>query len=194
MHPTSVLIIYGTTEGQTAKIARRIGYELEARGILADTLDARYAPAALTLAGYDGVIVGASMHVGGFQHSIRTFVRKHHADLERLPNAFFSVSLTAAYPQPEQHARLESHIAHFFEETHWRPNRVASFAGALAYTRYDFVKRHLMQGIARQVGAPVDPTHDVECTNWGDVERFSDEFATALAIVPTAPAMPVATH
>lgn len=192
MNRNKVLIIYGTTEGQTAKIARRIGDELGARGIAADVLDVRYAPTSLTLANYGGVIVGASMHVGGFQPEIRTFIKRFRAEVERLPDAFFSVSLTAVYPQPAQHAQLESHVTRFFEDTEWHPTMVASFAGALAYTRYGFLKRRVMQRIARQVGAPTDPTHDVEFTNWIDVVRFADEFAAALNVKPTTPLWPVA--
>lgn len=187
---TNVLILYGTTAGQTAKIARRIGYELGERGILADELDVRNVPQGFTLACYQGVIVGASVHLGGFQHRVHEFARRHHDELVHLPSAFFSVSLTAAYPQADELAKLERYVSGFFDETDWHPRMVASFAGELAYTRYDFVTRRLVRHIAQEVGAPTDLTRDAELTNWDDVVRFADRFTVELAIAPIPTAEP----
>jgi menaquinone-dependent protoporphyrinogen oxidase len=177
---TRLCMVYGTNEGQTAKIARHIADILASRGIAADVLDGRRLPPEFSLAEYAGAIVGASMHIGGYQTCIHDFVRQHRGELERMPSAFFSVSLTEAYPQPEQRARLDAYLTRFFDETGWHPKTVASFAGALAYTRYGLVKRLAMQHIARQVGAPTDPTRDVEYTDWSAVTRFAETFVAAL--------------
>ena len=64
--------------------------------------------------------------------------------LERLPSAFFSVSL-AAHGDTEE---AEGYVEEFEQETGWRPAKVALFGGALLYTQYGFVKRHLMKRIA----------------------------------------------
>ena len=42
---------------------------------------------------YDGVIVGGSIHMGKHQDHVVDFVRANRFALERLPSAFFSVSL-----------------------------------------------------------------------------------------------------
>ena len=52
-----ILVIYGTTEGQTAKVARFIGEALRADGISADVIDARTLSPAPD--NYDAVIVAA---------------------------------------------------------------------------------------------------------------------------------------
>ena len=44
---------------------------------------------------YHGVIVGASIHMGKHDKHVVEFVRKNREMLERLPSAFFSVSLAA---------------------------------------------------------------------------------------------------
>ena len=57
----------------------------------------------------------------------------------------------------------------------WHPDRVACFAGRLAYTQYGFVKRLVMQWISRKEGAPTDTSRDYEFTNWGDVDQLAEE-------------------
>ena len=42
----------------------------------------------------------------------------------------------------------------FEEETGWRPAHVGLFAGALLYTHYGFIKKHVMKKIAERQGLP----------------------------------------
>lgn len=181
---TKLLIVFGTTEGQTAKIAGFIAEVAERRACAVDIFDARRLSKGLSLDGYDGVLVGASMHGGRYQRSVRDFVRSHRAELERMPAAFFSVSLTEAYPHPDQRAQLNAYLARFFDATGWHPRTVASFAGALAYTRYGFFKRLVMRTIARQVGAPTSTSRDYEFTDWQKVTQFAEEFVATLQARP----------
>jgi menaquinone-dependent protoporphyrinogen oxidase len=44
---------------------------------------------------YDAVVVGASIHMGKHDKHVVKFVQKNRDTLERLPSAFFSVSLAA---------------------------------------------------------------------------------------------------
>src|SRR5690554_5572978 len=86
-----ILIIYGTTHGQTAKIARFLGDEIRARGAEPDVvLAGEGAPGP---AGYAGVIVAASLHAGGFQRSVARWVRQHRARLREPHTAFLAVCL-----------------------------------------------------------------------------------------------------
>ena len=94
--------------------------------------------------GYDGVIVGASIHMGKHDKHVVDFVRKNQDTLARLPSAFFSVSLAAHGDTAE----AEGYVDQFEEETGWRPDKVALFGGALLYTQYGFIKRHMMKKIA----------------------------------------------
>ena len=88
---SKILIAYGTSEGQTAKIAQQLAGFIRAQGHDAFTGDiARGAPAP---AGYQAVIVGASVHKGKHQRWVVDYVRRNRPALERLPSAFFSVSL-----------------------------------------------------------------------------------------------------
>jgi len=167
-----VLIPYGTTEGQTARISEYIADVIRAHGREAYAVDIKGA-GALDPAGYDAVIVGGSIHMGKHEDYVRDFVRENRDTLERLPSVFFSVSL-AAHDDIEE---AEGYIEEFAQETGWRPSMVGLFAGALLYTQYGFIKRYLMKRIARHKGSPdTDTSRDYVYTDWESVKHFAEEF------------------
>jgi menaquinone-dependent protoporphyrinogen oxidase len=83
----------------------------------------------------------------------------------------------------ENRPDAQSEIKPFMQKTGWHPQNVASFAGALAYSKYGFLKRFVMQRVARGVGEPTDPTRDYEYTDWEAVTRFAETFVAALSSV-----------
>ena len=92
----NILLVYGTSEGQTAKIARHIETTLEANGAAVRTIEGHELEDELPVADFDAVIVGASVHAGKHDKHIVHFVKDNLEALEHLPSAFFSVSLSAA--------------------------------------------------------------------------------------------------
>jgi menaquinone-dependent protoporphyrinogen oxidase len=72
----------------------------------------------------------------------------------------------------------QSYVDEFEQDTGWRPARVALFGGALRYTQYGFVKRHMMKRIAS--GKPgrlgTDVSRDYVYTEWDGVKRFAEDF------------------
>src|SRR5215211_1021203 len=128
---TKILIAYGTTEGQTARIADHLAEVIRGRGFEADAFDLKGSKDA-SLSGYDAVIVGGSIHLSKHQKGVVEFVRNNRADLERLPAAFFSVSLAASGDLPN----AEAYVENFVQQTGWRPSKVGLFSGALLYRQY----------------------------------------------------------
>jgi menaquinone-dependent protoporphyrinogen oxidase len=174
---TEILIAYGTTEGQTAKIAAFLVDVFRDQGHEARAVDIKGSGAAL-LENCAAVIVGASIHMGKHEEYVRDFVRKNRSTLVRLPSAFFSVSL-AASGDP---ANAEAYVENFVEQTGWRPDQVGLFGGALLYTQYGFIKRQMMKKIVR--GKPgnlsTDTSRDHVYTEWDDVTRFAEAFLERL--------------
>lgn len=167
-----ILIPYGTSEGQTARIADYISDVLQAHGHQADTLDLKHADHDLP-DGYDAVMVGASVHAGKHEGYVADFVRRNLPALQNLPAALFSVSLSA-HGDPED---AEKNVAEFEDGTGWRPDKVAMFGGALLYTQYGFLKRILMKRIVSSQGSPdTDTGRDYIYTEWDGVRRFAEEF------------------
>lgn len=173
-----VLVYYASTHGQTAKIARRIAEVLREAGHDAEAENA--AAADRDPAGYDGVIVAASLHAGRHQSEVVSWVREHREELGRVRTLFLSVSLTAAEDTLEATTATRACIDRFCDETGWRPDKAVPLAGALEYREYDPFTRLLMRLKMRQGGHPTDTSHDYDYTNWFQVEDLAREFAEAL--------------
>ena len=170
-----VLVIYGTTEGHTAKICRMIGDELRAKGLDVDIVEA--GSANVRPGDYCGTLVAASVHGGRYQRAVGRWVRTHVQDLAHTPSAFVSVCLGVLQKEPKVQAAVTANEQRFLAATGWNPSMKASVAGALLYTRYNWLKRWIMKQIVRQAGGDTDTTRDYEYTDWTDMKRFADTFA-----------------
>ncbi len=185
-----VLLVYGTTEGHTAKVAsfiadvgRRVGHDVRVvhAASFGEDVDVR---------SYDAILVGASVHEGHHQKYVREWIRDHRAALEKVPSAFFQVCLTSVTQDPQHDAQAREVIGAMTRETGWTPNDVAYVAGALKYTQYSWLKRMLMKQIAKHEGGDVDTMKDHEYTDWSSLERWSRMFFERLSAraQPTASA------
>jgi menaquinone-dependent protoporphyrinogen oxidase len=173
------LILYGTTEGQTRKIAGFVGERVRERGHTTTVMDATDGEAGyLRLSDFDGVIIAASLHLGFYQAAIEDFVRRHHATLNGMRTVFLSVSLAAASKDPEDRKGMESCVQRFLTATSWKPGEVHHVIGAFRYTQYDFFKRWGMKLIAREKG--IATSQDLELTDWIDLASLVDVYVATL--------------
>jgi menaquinone-dependent protoporphyrinogen oxidase len=168
-------VLYGTTEGHTAKVAQHIGDAARRLGHEVEVRPAAELPDGFTLDGYDHVFVGGSVHEGKHQRSVRKLITKHRQALEAKGAAFFSVSLAAATWDPHGRAESARYIDDMTAETGWRPAHAKSIAGALLYTEYNFLKRLLMRTIVKVQGGPSDTSKDYEYTDWEAVTLFVEQ-------------------
>jgi menaquinone-dependent protoporphyrinogen oxidase len=175
-----VLCCYGTSEGQTASIAERMGDVIDGEGHGVTLVHLSHPPDGLDPGAYDGVIVGASIHGGSHQRYVTRFVRDHVETLNRRPSAFFSVSLTAAHEDSEARAPATDLLEDFLDETGWNPDGTLTVAGALKYSEYGLLKRFVMRRIAGRASGDTDTSRDYEYTDWDDVDAFAREFTTLL--------------
>lgn len=176
-----VPVLFASSEGQTALIAIRLAAVLHAHGLDTQAIDVSTPEAeSIDWSRVRGALVGASIHAGKHQKSAARFVHAHAADLNRVPSAFFSVSLAAASKNPQEVAEA-GRLARAFPASHgWKPLLVLSVAGRLAYLEYNFFIRFVMKRIAKKEGGPTDTSRDHELTNWEDVERLGREMAAAI--------------
>lgn len=175
-----LLVLYGTSEGQTQKIAAFIADRLQKDGhtVELDAIEAVQSP--LSAERFDGIIVGASVHAGRHKDTVVQFVRDNRSVLQALPSAFFSVSL--AVLDESHHEKARTYVARFLQETGWTPNVVERIAGALRYTQYGVVKRFIMKQISKRSGRPTDTSRDVEFTDWTQVSAFVDRVQALLGV------------
>jgi menaquinone-dependent protoporphyrinogen oxidase len=174
-------VFFASSEGQTALIAIRIAAVLHEHGVDAEAIDVS-TPEAETVdwSRVRGALVGASIHAGRHQKTAARFVHAHAGNLNDVPSAFFSVSLSAASKNPAEVAEAER-IARAFPAAHgWKPSRVLSVGGRLAYREYNFLIRFVMKRIAQKEGGPTDTSRDHELTDWDEVDRLGREMAAAI--------------
>ena len=175
-----ILVLYGTTEGQTAKIAAFLGDSLRGDGVSAEVVDA--SAASPSPDGYDAVIVAASVHAGGYQRTVRRWVHAHAEALNNRPTAFISVCLAVLQHTPKGEQDLTAIVDRFLTSTGWRPAITKNVAGALAYSRYNWLTRWMMVRIVRKAGGDTDTSRDYEYTDWADLRAFAQEFVRSLPV------------
>lgn len=174
-----LLIIYGTTEGQTRKIAHFMEAILQNSGhqvTIADTTDEPPAPK-----GYDAILIGSSIHMHKYQSAVKHYIKKHLLDLNKIPGAFFSVSLAAASGLEDENHEAQKITTDFLDQTGWKPLMASQIAGALKYTEYDYFKRLIMKMISKKEGGATDTSRDYEYTNWDEVTKFTNEFVNKIS-------------
>jgi menaquinone-dependent protoporphyrinogen oxidase len=176
-----LLMVYGTSEGQTQKISRFLADCLAKRGHQTSVVNAIEPSQGADPRDFDGVIIAGSVHAGRYQSAIIHYLREHLAAIDARPNAFLSVSLAAAGDDEEDVEGLKKCVADFTHETGWTPHCIHHVAGAFRYTAYDFLKRWAMKYIAYRKGGPTDTSRDYELTDWDDLTRFVDSFVKSLA-------------
>jgi menaquinone-dependent protoporphyrinogen oxidase len=170
------LIVYGTVEGQTRKIASFVSDHLSRRRNEVRLVDVADAPKDLDPANFDAVIVAASVHMHKHQAGVIEFVKAHVAELQRRPCAFISVSIHAISDDPEDREEMRQYVDLFSKETTWIPHAVLYAAGALRFTTYDFFKKLAARRVAKSQGFAPDANGDYEFTDWTALTRFIDEF------------------
>ena len=180
-----ILIVYGTTDGHTARITQALREACTAAGAAVDVAVGQRT--ALAPVGYDGVIVAASVHAGGYQAGVRDWVRQYHQALAAMPTAFVSVCLGVLQKDPKVDHDLEAMRERFFTATSWRPTVTRVVAGALLYRQYGWLTRMLMRRIAAKAGGDTDTSRDYEYTDWVDLARFGRTFAEEVMTRTAAP-------
>ena len=179
MDTPRILIVYGTTHGQTATIAAFLQLTLERRGCQVVVSNVKEPPTP-PLDQFKGVIVGASVIARGHQPAIAAFIRDHLEMLNAMPSAFFSVSASAGSSREAGRAAARRVRDAFLAETGFHPDVSECIAGAIKYTRYNFLLRWYMKKASRMNGGSTDTSRDHEYTDWAQVEAFGRQFAEQL--------------
>jgi menaquinone-dependent protoporphyrinogen oxidase len=161
-----ILLVYGTTEGQTRKISEFVAKRLRDIGDVVTLVDATGDTTLVDLRAHDAAIIAASLHVGQYQSAVSHFVRVNHAWLNMMPSAFISVSLSAAGTDPEDLKGIADCAERFKAATGWTTSAIHHVAGAFRFAEYDFFKRWVLKLIAWEKGVKVEPGKDVELTDW----------------------------
>ena len=165
-------LLYMTREGQARKVMECIAFCLKEAGHKVSISAINDLPDHYSLESFDGVVLGCSIRYGKHHKDFCRFIHQHQSYLQKKPNFFYSINLTARKPHRSQpHNNL--YLQKFLTKSGWAPSRVDVFAGALLYTRYKWIDRVMIQMIMKMTGGPTDPTQDTEFTDWSRVQAFA---------------------
>jgi menaquinone-dependent protoporphyrinogen oxidase len=172
-----VLVVYGTTEGQTQKIAEWTATHAHGRGHHIKLRDSTELMSDLDLETFHAFIIAASVHQQYHQETVTNFVIAHRKLLNARPSAFISVSLSAVLEGEGTEA--QRYVDHFISVTGWHPRMTLLLGGALRFNRYDYFQEQIVKFIVMRTGAAARDESEREFTDWAALGHFLDEFLEA---------------
>jgi len=168
----SVLVLYMSRGGHTARIARRICESVAAAGGRAEMMDLVEAEReGVDWGRFDVLALGAPVLYGTYDPRVFEFVSRHLAELEARPSAFFNVSVVARTPEK---ATVEGnrYMQKFLQRSPWRPRDLKVVAGKVDYPSWRWQERLMIRLIMKYTNGPTDPTAVIDYTDWEDVRAY----------------------
>ena len=170
----NVLIVYGTSEGQTQKIATWTATHIREHGHRVELHDIAALAPDLKVGAFDAFIIAASVHQEHHQETITNFVFAHHELLNAKPSAFISVSLSAALEDEKTEA--QKYVDRFVSGVGWHPRMTLLLGGALHFTEYDYFQEQIVKFVVMKRGGAASTARDREFTDWNALAGFIDGF------------------
>jgi len=166
----NIVIIYSTIDGHTLKICQRLQQVVEGESHRV-TLCAIQDWRGIDLAGFDKIVIGASIRYGKHSPLVVDFVTRNEELLDSKSNAFFTVNVVARKPEKNQ-PDTNPYLLKFLRKISWKPKQLAVFAGKIDFPRYRFLDRLAIRFIMWMTNGPTHPDAVVEFTDWQQVEAF----------------------
>lgn len=175
----ALLILYGTHDGHTAKIAEAAGQAAIEAGWKIEIRHCKDVLADFSLEPFDAAIVASPVMAGHYRPYVRDVVKTLSAQLNAIPTALISVSWTATRQRwvPAIHT-LDEADQRFFDETGWRPARVIRIGGAILYRKHNPIMSFVWSLFIRKTGGPADRSHDYDFTDWEALRSETLEFVS----------------
>jgi len=176
--PKSVLVLYMSRGGHTARIARRTCDSIAAaggRGEMMSLLEAD--KEGVEWARYDVLAVGAPVLYGTYDKSVFEFIGRYRTQLDACPNAFFNVSVVARTPEK---ATIDGnrYMQKFLELSPWKPRDLKVIAGKVDYPSWRWHEQLMIQMIMKFTHGPTDRTTVIDYTDWDDVAAYGRHLLT----------------
>jgi menaquinone-dependent protoporphyrinogen oxidase len=173
----SVLVLYATVRGHTARVARRICAGAASAGARAEMMELTEAlHEGVDWDRYDVIVVGAPVIYGNYDRRLLQFVSEHRERLATKANSFFNVSVVARTPEkstPEGNRYLQK----FLQLSPWRPKDVKVIAGKVNYPAWRWYDVLMIQLIMKMTHGPTDRRAVIDYTDWADVEAYGRHVA-----------------
>jgi menaquinone-dependent protoporphyrinogen oxidase len=162
----SILIAYASKHGATAGIAERIGATLHLHGLDACVLPISEVP---DVQRYDAAVIGSAVYMGRWMKAATLFVRRHQAQLVRVPLWFFSSGPAGPKPLPEAADLAEL-------RTLLNVKGDATFDGALDAQKLSLSERMMVKAVRAPYG---------DYREWDRIDEWAGSIATSLGASAT---------
>jgi len=174
----SVLVLYHSRNGHTARVARAIAASVAEAGGRTERMDLVEASReGLDWSAHDVVVLGAPVLYGSYDKRVFDFVAAHRAHLDAKPNSFFNVSVVARTPAK---ATVEGnrYMQKFLQLSAWKPKDCKVVAGKVDYPNWPWHERKMIQLIMKMTHGPTDPSTVIDYTDWNDVAAYGRHLLT----------------
>ena len=174
----SVLVLYWSRRGHTARVARRICAAIAAAGGHGEMVDLQEAiHEGVDWEAWDVVALGAPVIYGTYDAPFLEFVAAQRANLERKPNSFFNVSVVARTPEK---ATVEGnrYMQKFLQLSPWKPRDLKVIAGKVDYPSWRWYEVLMIQLIMKATHGPTDRKAVIDYTKWDDVDEYGRHLLT----------------
>jgi menaquinone-dependent protoporphyrinogen oxidase len=170
----TVLILYASVEGQTAKIAKYLESCVRNSGERPMTIDANEKGALISFHDVERVILAASVHRRRHPSVFEKVLSRRKAELERLPTLFLSVSLCAAFDDGKEEAH--SYLTDMSARTGFVPFKAGLVAGSLQYDKYHDYEAQVIRLVALGLKKLDAVEEDREFTDWDALQETVSDF------------------
>lgn len=175
---TSILVLYMSRGGHTARIARRVCAAIAEAGgsaTMMDLTEARHE--GVDWDRYDVVALGAPVLYGSYHASVFEFIAAHRAQLEARPSSFFNVSVVARTPAK---ATVEGnrYMQKFLQLSPWQPRDLQVIAGKVDYPSWPWLDKQMIRLIMKMTDGPTDPQAVIDYTDWDAVDAYGRHLLT----------------
>lgn len=160
----TVLIIYGSIEGQTAKIAEfaaKLARDAGFEPVLFNTEDRT---GDITFEGVDKVILAGPVHERRFPKPFEVFVSGQSETLARYPTLLLSVSLSAAFEERMEEA--QDYADEMKLRTGLAPSDELLVAGAIRTESYDYYASQVLRHVVLRGNEAIPTEKNHEFTDW----------------------------
>jgi menaquinone-dependent protoporphyrinogen oxidase len=177
----SVLVLYCSVRGHTARVARRICAAVVAAGGKAEMMELKEAVhEGVQWGAYDVVVLGAPVIYGTYDQEMLDFVAANKAQLDAKPNSFFNVSVVARTPTKAT-VTGNRYMQKFLELSPWQPRDLKVIAGKVDYPAWPWYAVIMIQLIMKMTDGPTDRKAVIDYTNWDDVDAYGRHVLTLAA-------------
>lgn len=172
----TVLLLYASIEGHTAKIAHFVESAVRDAGHAVRVVNVGEKGAEVDLDGVSHVIVAASVHRKRHPDIFERQLKPLAPALAAHPTLLLSVSLCAGFPEGRDEA--QSYVDDLCAHTGFTPDTTLLVGGALQFDKYQDYEAWVVRFIAVGMKRHEELEEDRELTDWAEIEETVAAFLT----------------